>query len=158
MVRVICFSILSSLACLVLLKIAFGLTVVPLDKQTQPVARLELESATTTVNYCDSQTLAHAEFTIRNRGRKRLTVNAKNFDCDCYLGAQGSLVIPPGREKVMSLPISMQAIARLSEIRLQLDTNDPAQPRVPIRIKVVGAPPLVPEGAFSVMQSSADSK
>jgi len=142
---------ISCAVCFLVAKLVAGYTLLPLDQQTQPVAKLEIQSASTSVSYCDSKDVTNADFKIRNRGNKRLTVNAKEFNCDCYAGGEG-LVIPPGEEKVMSLRISMQALQYHPEVKFLLLTNDPAQPKVPLYIEVLNRPPLVPTGAVSVLQ------
>ena len=152
MLRYVCYFLLSSMACLLVAKLVVGYTLLPLDQQKPAVARLELESDTTTVRYCDSKTFVKAEFKIRNRGDKRLTVTAREFNCKCHLGRAGSIVVPPGEVKTMSLPMSMPALAHRPDIRLTLFTNDPDQPMVPMSVKVIDRPPLVPAGAVSVLQ------
>ena len=152
MLRNICYLFFSCTVCLLVAKFVVGRTLVPLEQQKPLVAKLELESDTTTVRYCDSKASVNARFKIKNRGGRRLTVNAKEFNCDCYLGRESSTTISPGQEGSVSLPISMHALARRSEVKLLLLTNDPAQPSVPVCIKVLGRPPLVPKGAVSVMQ------
>lgn len=151
--RNFCFFILSSAACLLVAKLVVGLTLLPLDQQRPSVAKLDVISKTTTVRYCDSKTVTQAQFKIKNRGDKRLVVNTKEFDCDCYVAKQhGSLTILPGQEKLLSIPISMHAIEYRSEIKFLLITNDPTQPSVTLRIEVLDRPPLVPAGAVSVLQ------
>ena len=152
MLRNICYLLFSCMVCLLVAKFVVGRTLAPLEQQKQLVAKLELESATTTVRYCDSKAVVNARFQIKNRGGRRLTVNAKEFNCDCYLGRESSITIPPGIEGSVILPISMHAVARRSEIKFLLLTNDPAQPSVPLCIKVLDRPPLVPKGAVSVLQ------
>jgi len=151
--RNICLFLLSCTACLLGAKFVAGLTLLPLDQQTQPVAVLEFVSDKTSVNYCDSKRVVNAEFKIKNRGSKRLTINAKEFNCDCYAG-NGSLVIPPGEEKLLSVPISKQALRYQPEIRFLLLTNDPDQHKVPLHITVLNQPPLAPADAVSVLQDN----
>jgi len=149
--RNLCLSLLSCAVCFLVAKFVAGVTLLPLDQQTQSVAKLEIDSATTTVSYRNSEAITQAKFKLKNRGDKRLTVSAREFNCDCFSGAD-SLVIPPGEEKLMSVPISMRALRYQPEIKFLLLTNDPDQPKVPLYIKVLNQPPLVPAGAVSVLQ------
>ena len=120
---------LSSCAvCLIMARIVVGFTLEPLEQQARQ-AKLELKSPTTTVQYSASEEIAIAEFEIGNRGDRRLVVNSKSFDCDCYLGKEGSLAILPGRTERLRIPISMQAIARYPQIKFLLITNDPDNAR-----------------------------
>lgn len=150
--RNLCLLLLSCVVCLLVAKSVVGYLLLPLDQQPQAVAKLEIESATTSIRYCDSKDIVNAQFKIKNRGKRRLTVNAKEFDCDCYLGREGYITVSPGEEESISLPMNMQSLVHRSEIKLLLLTNDPTQPSVPLCIKVLDRPPLVPAGAVSVLQ------
>ncbi len=152
MLRIVLCFLFSCTACLLTAKLLVGRALVPVEQQKPLVSKLELESDTATVQFCASKPVVNAEFKIKNQGDRRLTVTAKEFNCTCYLGRPGNVTVLPGQEETMSLPMSMESLARRGEVQLILYTNDPTQPKVPMYVKVIDRPPLVPVGAVSVMQ------
>ena len=149
MVKNILWAFLSSAVCLFAAKIAFGLLV---DRTSEQKAILGMDSTEVAVQYSDPDSgVIFVEYVIANHGDKRLLINAKEFDCQCYLGDEGSLRILPGKTARLRIPLSSEAIKYRSKIDFTLQTNDPEKPEVGVSVNIVGGPDLCPKGATSVM-------
>ena len=142
----------STAVCFVVAKTIVAYSVVPLDQQQPLTASMQLASSITTVEYSDLQNAVDAVFPIENLGSGRVVVNPKESNCDCTVGKQAAIVIPPGQSSELRLSLSMKSLRDRERISFSLGTNDPTQPIVPVVIEITNRPPLFPPGADSVLE------
>ena len=138
--------------CVFIAKFALTMNVVPLAKQVQPTARIELSSDTTIVTYDEDKDTALAEFLVRNKGDLRLLIHTRESNCDCSLGPAGFLKVPPRSQKTLTISIPMANLKHLPRFDMTLTTNDPLSRECPVSIEVKGAPaPDINVNAKSVL-------
>jgi len=118
---------------------------------------MKLASSTTTIQYCEAEPTVDAVFEIGNLGQRRLVVNPRETNCDCTVGKQAAIVVPPGESGELRLSLEMHRLRHRDQITFSLGTNDPNQPIVPVSIQILGRPPLVPVGATSVLNDIANN-
>ena len=146
---------LSAAVCIAVAKVIVACSVVPLEQQRPLVAEMQLACSAIAIHYDESQPTVDAVFEIKNLGGRRLVVNPRETNCDCTVGKQAAIVVPPGENGELRLPLAMQRLRNRDQIKFSLSTNDPSQPFVPVSIKILDRPPLVPVGAISVMDNIA---
>lgn len=149
---------LSTVVCWVVAKVVVTYTNVPLEQQQPLVAEMQLASSAIAIQYSESQPTVNAIFEIKNLGNRRLVVNPRETNCDCTVGKQAAIVVPPGQSDELRLSLSMKQLRHRDQISFSLGTNDPNQPFVPVTIQILNRPPLVPVGATSVMENIAAVK
>ena len=107
-IRSIVLFALSTAVCIAVAKVIADYSVVPLESQQPLAAEMQLETTTIAIHYNESQLTADAVFAIKNRGTKRLVVNPRETNCDCTVGKQAAIVVPPGESGELRLSLEMQ--------------------------------------------------
>ena len=154
-IRNILLFVLSTAACFVGAKLIVAYSVVPLEQQQPLVAQMQLASSAIAIQYSESQPTVDAVFEIKNLGDRRLVVNPRETNCDCTVGKQAAIIVPPGESGEFRLPLSMKRLGNRDQVTFSLGTNDPNQPIVPVSIQILDRPPFVPVGATSVLDDIA---
>ena len=147
-VRSILLFALSTAVCLTIAKVIVAYSIVPIEQQTF-AAEMHLASSVVTIRYSELQPTVDAVFEIKNLGNRRLVVNPRETNCDCTVGKQPAIVIPPGASGELRLPLSMEQIRYRDQIAFSLGTNDPSQPFVPVSIEGP-QPPAIGSSRFNL--------
>jgi len=99
-----------------------------------------------------------ARITLRNNGGRRMVVKVTEPDCDCSLKAN-RISIAPHQEQVFEFEIGSGSIRYSKTLAVDLLTNDPKNPRLPVTLQVLGSQEQtleLPTGAKSVLVSVSE--
>lgn len=75
-----------------------------------------------------------ASFEIMNAGTKRLILNPQVDDCRCLAGADGQLIVPPGKTARLELQVPTTGPHGAIVHRFHFATNDPRVPALTFRV------------------------
>ena len=98
---------------------------------------------------------ASAKITLRNNGSRRMVAKVTEPDCDCSIRTD-ELRIKPGEERVLEFAVGSNSIRFAKTLRVDILTNDPEKPRLPVTVQVLGGeendePDDLPVNAKSVL-------
>ena len=92
--------------------------------------------------------LSHT-FKIRNDGDAELVIDRIDFDAGCYLVGEYSSKIPPGKSIELSLATDARKIEGAFVRTATILSNDPAMPRLTLRMTGICSPPIELEPPFA---------